>query len=99
MVFQPHNYSRTKLLLREFIEVLQPIKNLMIYKTFPAREKYDAMGSAEFLAREVGGCLYAENVNVLKTWLKKTVKEGDAVLFLGAGDIYYAAQYLLRELT
>ena len=99
VVFQPHTYSRTKLLLREFIEVLQPIKNLMIYKTFPAREKYDAMGSAEFLAREVGGCLYAENVNVLKTWLKKTVKEGDAVLFLGAGDIYYAAQYLLRELT
>lgn len=96
VVFQPHTYSRTKLLLREFIETLRPIKNLMIYKTYPAREKYDAEGSAETLSRALGTCLYAENVYVLKTWLKKTVREGDAVLFLGAGDIYYVAQYLLR---
>ncbi|MBR2442547.1 MAG: UDP-N-acetylmuramate--L-alanine ligase, partial [Clostridia bacterium] len=41
VIFQPHTYSRTKLLMREFVEVLRPIKNLMIYKSFPAREKYD----------------------------------------------------------
>ncbi len=98
VVFQPHTYSRTKLLMKEFVEVLRPIKNLMIYKTYPAREKYDESGSAARLAFAVGGCLYSENVYVLKTWLKKTVKEGDVVLFLGAGDIYYAAQYLLKEL-
>ncbi len=99
VVFQPHTYSRTKLLMKEFVSVLRPIKNLMIYKTYPARERYDEAGSAARLAFAVGNCLYAENVYVLKTWLKKTVKEGDTVLFLGAGDIYYAAQYLLRELN
>lgn len=98
VVFQPHTYSRTKLLLKEFTEALRPIKNLMIYKTYPAREKYDGEGSAETLSSVVGSCLYAENVYVLKTWLKKTVREGDLVLFLGAGDIYYVAQYLLKEL-
>ncbi len=98
VVFQPHTYSRTKLLMKEFVETLQPIKNLMIYKTYPAREKYDREGSAARLSQTVGSCLYSENVYVLKTWLKKTVREGDLVLFLGAGDIYYAAQYLLREL-
>ncbi len=97
VVFQPHTYSRTKLLMREFVEVLRPIADLMIYKTFPAREKYDEEGSAEMLARNVGS-LYSENVYVLRTWLKKTVREGDMVLFLGAGDIYYAAQYLLKEM-
>ena len=96
VVFQPHTYSRTKLLLKDFIEVLRPIKNLMIYKTYPAREKYDEEGSAQFLSQMVG-CLYSENVFTLKTWLKKTVREGDSVLFLGAGDIYYIAQYILRE--
>ncbi len=99
VVFQPHTYSRTKLLLKEFVEELQKIKNLMIYKTYSAREKYDGEGSAETLSRAVGDCLYSENVNVLKTWLKKTVREGDLVLFLGAGDIYYVAQYLLKELN
>ncbi len=98
VVFQPHTYSRTKLLLKEFLDVLRPIKNLMIYKTYSAREKYDGEGSAETLALAVGNCLYSENVYVLKTWLRKTVKEGDLVLFLGAGDIYYVAQYLLKEL-
>lgn len=98
VVFQPHTYSRTKLLLNDFVKVLRPVKNLMIYKTFPAREKYDGEGSAETLAHSIGSCLYSENVYVLGTWLKKTVREGDIVLFLGAGDVYYAAQYLLKEL-
>ncbi len=99
VVFQPHTYSRTKLLMKEFVSVLRSVKNLMIYKTYPAREKFDEAGSGARLALSVGNCLYSENVYVLKTWLKKTVKEGDTVLFLGAGDIYYAAQYLLREMN
>ena len=98
VIFQPHTYSRTRLLMKEFVEVLRPIKNLMIYKTYPAREKYDAAGSAQALSNCVGGCLYSENIYVLKTWLKKTLREGDVALFLGAGDIYFAAQYLLKEL-
>lgn len=99
VVFQPHTYSRTKLLIKDFISVLRPIKNLVLYKTYPAREKYDSTGSAATLANMLGNCLYAENVYVLKTWIKKTVKERDILLFLGAGDIYYAAQYLLREMS
>ena len=98
VIFQPHTYSRTKLLMADFVNVLRKIKNLTVYKTFPARERYDGEGSAERLAQIVGGCLYLENVYAMKLWIKKTVKEGDIVLFLGAGDIYYAAQYLLREL-
>ncbi len=97
VVFQPHTYSRTKLLMQEFVDVLRPIKDLMIYKTYPARERYDEEGSAKRLSHRVGS-LYAENVYALKTWIKMTVREGDILLFLGAGDIYYAAQYLLREL-
>lgn len=97
VVFQPHTYSRTRLLMREFVYTLRKIKNLMVYKTYPAREKYDEEGSAQRLAQQVGDCLYAENAYVLKTWLKKTVKEGDTVLFLGAGDIYFVAQYFIRE--
>jgi UDP-N-acetylmuramate--alanine ligase len=97
VVFQPHTYSRTKLLMGEFVDCLQKINDLVIYKTYPAREKFDAEGSAETLAKRVG-CLYAENAYVLRTWIKKTVREGDMLLFLGAGDVYYAAQYLLKEL-
>lgn len=99
VVFQPHTYSRTKLLMSEFVEVLSDVANLVLYKTYPARERYDEEGSAERLAYILGNCLYTENVYVLKTWLKKTVKERDIVLFLGAGDIYYVAQYIVGGLN
>jgi len=98
VVFQPHTYSRTKLLMADFINVLQPIENVAVYKTYPAREKFDEEGSAKTLSERIGS-LYMENVYVMRTWLKKTVREGDMVLFLGAGDIYYAAQYILKELS
>ena len=69
----------------------------MIYKTYAARESYDEEGSGKRLSQEVQNSLYADNVYALKTWLKTTVKEGDVVLFLGAGDIYYAAQYIVKR--
>lgn len=99
VIFQPHTYSRTKMLFEEFVRVLRMVKNLVIYKTYPARERYDEEGSAERLAQEVGDCLYIENVYALKMWLSKTAKEGDVVLFLGAGDIYYLTKYLLKQLN
>ncbi len=95
VVFQPHTYSRTKALLEEFVQVLGGVERLMIYKTFPAREKFDEEGSAARLAERIGNCLYAESVSSLSAWLKRTVKENDCVLFLGAGDIYYLAKYLV----
>lgn len=95
VVFQPHTYSRTKLLMEEFVSVLDGLPELMIYKTYPAREEYDEEGSAGTLARRLGA-LYTENAYMLRTWLKRTVREGDLILFLGAGDLYYVAQFLLR---
>ena len=97
VVFQPHTYSRTKLLFEEFVSALRTVENLVIYKTYPARERFDEEGSAERLAQAIGDCLYADNVYALKTWIKKTVRDGDMLLFLGAGDIYYAAQYLIKD--
>ena len=97
VVFQPHTYSRTKLLMQEFVEVLRKVENLVVYKTYPAREFYDESGSAKTLSENVGGCLYIENVRELKYWLKRNVRAGDAVLFLGAGDIYYVAQRIAKK--
>ncbi len=97
VVFQPHTYSRTKSLLDEFVEVLRGLDDLLIYKTFPAREEYDEEGDGRTLAERVGTCLYADNLSALRTWLNRTAVEGDIILFLGAGDIYYLAKYLISQ--
>lgn len=97
VVFQPHTYSRTKLLKKEFISVLQNIENLVIFKTFPAREYFDVEGSALALHEDLSNSIYAESLNEISAYLTVNISKGDTVLFLGAGDIYYLAIQLVKN--
>ena len=49
VVFQPHRYSRTKILMKEFIKVLSKINKLYILKTYPAGEKVIKNATSEKL--------------------------------------------------
>lgn len=97
VVFQPHTYSRTKLLFNDFIAVLKEVENLVVYKTYAAREYFDNEGSALTLSQSLPNSLYAETVKELRFYLKPVLEPCDMVLFLGAGDIYYAAKLLLKQ--
>lgn len=88
VVFQPHTYSRTRLLMRDFVEALSEEKNLIVYSTYPAREEYDADGSAYLLKTHLPRALYADTPERLFSLLRKSTKYGDVVLFLGAGNLY-----------
>ncbi len=96
VVFQPHTYSRTKLLFRSFVSVLAPVEHLVLYKTYPAREYFDAEGSALTLAQALPNSLYVERVRELEIYLRCSLRAGDMALILGAGDIYYAARQIVR---
>ena len=85
VVFQPHTYSRTKLLYSNFVEVLSNYK-VIIYKEYPAREEFDNLGSAKRLSDGIKGSLYIEDFDELIKKIKKTKKKN--VLILGAGDLY-----------
>ena len=98
VVFQPHTYSRTKLLLDDFVSALNVIENLVVYKTYAAREYFDADGCAYTLSQSLPNSLYAESVKELAFYLKPVLAQGDIVLFLGAGDVYFVAKQLLKNL-
>lgn len=87
VVFQPHTYSRTKALFKDFIAALSLVKKLLIYKTFPAREYYDDAGSALTLSRGIKRAMYGDSPEDI-IYFTTTAKKGDLILFLGAGDIY-----------
>lgn len=87
VIFQPHTYSRTKNLFDDFLRVLSSVEELLIYKTFAAREYFDAEGSALALCRQIKNARYAECERDIYHFLKD-VGAGDMVLVLGAGDIY-----------
>lgn len=98
VVFQPHTYSRTKLLFNEFVKVLSQIDNLLIYRTFAAREYFDDTGSALTLSHGIKKSHYGDDPQDIIKFLSR-VKPGDCVLFLGAGDIYDISKQIISQLS
>lgn len=96
VVFQPHTYSRTKDLFKEFVLTLSALKRVLIYKTFAAREYYDDAGSALTLSNAVKRSVYGDCETDIENFLAGA-KSGDTVLFLGAGDIYEIAKTVVEN--
>ncbi len=92
VVFQPHTYSRTKLLMQDFVLALKKEENLILFKTYPAREEYDFLGSEESLYGNLikadCKCEVALSSEQLYNEIEKLKGKVDAILVLGAGDLY-----------
>ncbi|NPB05618.1 MAG: UDP-N-acetylmuramate--L-alanine ligase [Aquificae bacterium] len=86
-VFQPHRYTRTFYLWREFVEVLKPYRGI-VTEIYPASEEPIPNVSGRRLAAE-SGSLYAETPDEVAELLERLLAEGDGklVVFLGAGSI------------
>ncbi len=95
VVFQPHTYTRTRDLIGEFSEVLRAAESPIVYRTYAAREKYDAAGSAVTLVSRVPEAIYVQSPSQLVKRLKERVRQDDLILVLGAGDIYEIVRQIL----
>lgn len=96
-VFQPHTYSRTKLLMKDFVKTFQT-RDTVVLPTYAAREAYDVEGSGYALYIELSEAgahaKYAENKEQLFKFLDGCAEKYDKIIFLGAGDIYsFATEY------
>ena len=97
VLFQPHTYSRTLFLKKDFLSVLSSVENLALFKTFSAREVFASGGSAYDLHRLLPGSLYFENVDALVEYYSKILGKKDLLLVLGAGDLYYLVKDKIRK--
>lgn len=94
-VFQPHTYSRTSALLDGFADALAVADRVIVADIYAARET-DTLGvSAELLASKIGKCAEAvsgfENIASI---INCSAESCDAVIVMGAGDIYKVFNYL-----
>ena len=86
-IFQPHTYSRTKNLLSEFISVFDNVENLVLYRTYEAREKEEDGISAKNLSHYLKNKnVYCDNLIELFEVLKSLDCE-TVLIFIGAGDL------------
>lgn len=97
-IFQPHTYSRTKILLDNFKDCFI-CDTVAIFKTYPAREKHDEGGDEVALFNAIENnekhCLSTKEE--LRLFLKHNAKYYDIVLILGAGDIYDIVKKMFKE--
>lgn len=99
-VFQPHTYSRTKLLMEQFAEALALADKVVLAKIYASRET-DTLGisSADLrdrikaLGKE---CYYFETFEEIEKFLLKNCINGDLLITMGAGDVYKIGEDLLK---
>ncbi|MGI5862019.1 MAG: UDP-N-acetylmuramate--L-alanine ligase [Myxococcales bacterium] len=101
--FQPHRYTRTKLLMDEFATAFNDADLLFVTEVYAASEDPIPDASGERLAEAVRACghrdvTYVPARSQMATALRSRVQSGDLVLTLGAGDITQTGPELLSLL-
>lgn len=99
VIFQPHTYSRTKLLLNDFADAISNFDNIIILDIYAAREKNTFDISSKDLADKITSlgkkAIYMPDFNEVVSYIKKNVKENDIVITLGAGTVTNIGPMLL----
>ncbi len=90
VIFQPHTYSRTQVLFKEFRQSLTLADYSFILPIFAsARESsLDFNISSKDLVKGLKNLFYVNNNQKLIDKIKRILKKNDLILTIGAGDIY-----------
>lgn len=103
VIFQPHRYTRTKLLYHEFGKVFHEADIVVITKLYPAGEKPILGIDSSIIYEEVkksghkGVYLIVDREKV-KNFVLNQLRTGDLVLTLGAGDVWKIGIEILKTL-
>ncbi|WAH38956.1 UDP-N-acetylmuramate--L-alanine ligase [Alicyclobacillus dauci] len=103
-VFQPQRYTRTYFLFDAFARSFSQADEVIISDIYsPAGEKQIEGVTAERLANEIGvqsnsNTRYMATKDEIVEYLQRTVRPGDLVLTMGAGDIWKVAVRLGDDL-
>ncbi|MEK6793859.1 MAG: UDP-N-acetylmuramate--L-alanine ligase [Spirochaetota bacterium] len=101
VVFQPHRYSRTAALYRDFGKAFGKADSVIVTDIYPAGEKPMSGVNGKLIYKELVkngvSVRFASRDDVVSA-MHETSKNGDTVLTLGAGDIYKAGERFVSGL-
>ena len=103
VIFQPHLYSRTKLLLNDFAQSFGDANEVIVAPIYAAREPNDTTINAEILAQHI---IDAQKIPGLRSWamidfvtienyLRETATPNDIIITIGAGDIFKVGEAVI----
>lgn len=102
-VFQPHTFSRTKSLLKEFSESFDDADNIIILDIYPAREKDDgtihSKNLVDLIAKRGKNVLYMDSFEKAEKYLIEHCTKNDLLITMGAGDVYLVGEHILSTIS
>jgi len=102
--FQPHRYTRTKLLLNDYGSCFKEADILVLTDIYSAGEAPIAGINGETIKKEVEKqtgkeVIYIPKRSQVAPYLQSIAKSGDLILSMGAGDIYRTSEELVALLN
>jgi len=103
VVFQPHRYSRVAALFDDFTRAFYEADSVLVLPIYSAGESpienIDGRSLCEEI-REHGhkDVVFHDGHDAAVSYLKETLREGDVLLTLGAGDVWQVGEKVLKEL-
>lgn len=94
-VFEPHTYSRTEAHKEEFAKALSAADFSVLVDIYAAREENHWGITSEMLADMIPGACYAPSYESAAVAARMCAEPGDVILFIGAGPICTAADFIL----
>ena len=99
-VFQPHTYTRTKLLLHELADSFDNADNVVLLDIYAAREvnkeEIHSRDLLELLRKRQKNAFYFDNFSEAENFLIKNCIHGDLLITMGAGDVYILGERIIR---
>ncbi len=96
-VHQPFTYSRTKMLMDDFAEVLRQADQVVLLPIMGGREKDDGTVKSEQLAAKIPGTVIVDGLEGAAQWVKQNARKGDLVVCMSCGDLYKAADMMVEQ--
>lgn len=102
VIFQPHTYTRTKLLFKDFTHSFKEADHVIITDIYAAREKDTGEIHSRDLAEEAnrvsGNVTYMKEFDDIANYVAKNAKPEDMVMTVGAGSITNLGPMILEKL-
>lgn len=100
-IFQPHTYTRTKLLLDAFANSFDESDVIIITDIYAAREKdYGDIHSKtlrDAISDHRDNAFYISGFEDIVKFIKENIKKNDVVVTMGAGDVYKIGEMILEK--
>ena len=96
-VHQPFTYSRTKMLMDDFAEVLRQADQVVLLPIMGGREVDDGSVTSEELAAKLPGSVVVDGLEGAARWVKENAGKGDLVVCMSCGDLYKAADRMVDQ--